>query len=96
MCCNGKCWGGCCLRKLTTILLLIGGLNWGLFGIGMLVGNNLNLNVVNLLLGTWPAAEVIVYLLVGLSAALGILGCRCKKCMAACSACCASSPEMKM
>lgn len=47
-------------------LLLIGGLNWGLVGLGMLMESNLN--VVNLLLGSWPVAEAIVYLLVGLAA----------------------------
>ena len=48
------------------ILLLVGGLNWGLVGLGMLLGSNLN--VVNLLLGSWPTVEAIVYLLVGLAA----------------------------
>lgn len=41
-------------------LLVIGGLNWGLAALGF--------NVVNLLLGGWPAVEQIVYILVGLSA----------------------------
>jgi uncharacterized membrane protein YuzA (DUF378 family) len=94
MCCNGKCWGGCWIHKIGTVLLLVGGLNWGLFGIGMLTSGNWN--VVNLLLGKWPVVEAIVYILVGLSALSAIFGCKCKKCQAACSACCASGPEMKM
>ncbi len=53
-----------CIPSAT--LLLIGGLNWGLQGLGMLVGRNLNL--VSLLLGKWPVAEAIVYILVGLAA----------------------------
>lgn len=53
-----------CIPSAT--LLLIGGLNWGLYGLGMLIEKNLN--VVNLLLGTWPTIEAIVYLLVGLAA----------------------------
>jgi uncharacterized membrane protein YuzA (DUF378 family) len=52
--------------KAVFILLLIGGLNWGLVGLGMLIGSNLN--VVNLLVGQWPTVEAIVYLLVGLAA----------------------------
>ena len=48
------------------LLLVVGGLNWGLVAIGDFVGSNWN--VVNLLLGTWPIVENIVYLLVGLSA----------------------------
>lgn len=49
-------------------LVLIGGLNWGLTGIGTLVGTNLN--VVNLLVGTWPIVEAIVYILVGIGAVM--------------------------
>ena len=48
------------------LLLLIGGLNWGLIGLGGFLGSDLN--VVNMLLGSWPTVEWIVYLLVGLSA----------------------------
>jgi uncharacterized membrane protein YuzA (DUF378 family) len=84
--CNGKC-GGCWVKKTAWVLLLIGGLNWGLVGIGMLV--NSNWNVVNLLLGYWPVVEAIVYILVGIAALVKIFGCRCKKCKAACASCAA-------
>lgn len=47
-------------------LLIVGGLNWGLVALGNWMGSNWN--VVNLLLGSWPMVENIVYLLVGLSA----------------------------
>ncbi|PIQ77202.1 DUF378 domain-containing protein [Candidatus Peregrinibacteria bacterium CG11_big_fil_rev_8_21_14_0_20_46_8] len=50
----------------STILLLIGGLNWGLVGLGGFLDRNLN--VVNLLLGQWPTVEWIIYLLVGVMA----------------------------
>ena len=56
--------GALCVASMT--LLLIGGLNWGLTGLGMLF--NGNWNVVKLLLGSWPTVEAIVYLLVGLMA----------------------------
>lgn len=56
--------GALCVASMT--LLLIGGLNWGLVGLGMLFKGNWN--VVNLLLGRWPVVEAIVYLLVGLMA----------------------------
>lgn len=42
-------------------LLVIGGLNWGLIGLG--VGD-----VVEMLLGAWPMLVSLVYVLVGLSA----------------------------
>ena len=49
------------------ILLVIGGLNWGLVGLSAFVGGG-NWNVVNLILGSWPMVEWAVYVLVGLSA----------------------------
>jgi len=54
------------LHIIAFILLVIGGLNWGLIGIGGFVGANWN--VVHLILGAWPPVEGIVYILVGLSA----------------------------
>ena len=54
------------VNKVANWLLIIGGLNWGLFGIGSFVG--MNLNVVNLALGSIPVVENVVYILVGLSA----------------------------
>ncbi|MFA6407857.1 MAG: DUF378 domain-containing protein [Candidatus Paceibacterota bacterium] len=48
------------------LLVIIGGLNWGLVALGSYMGGNWN--VVNLLLGSWPSVETFVYLLVGLSA----------------------------
>jgi uncharacterized membrane protein YuzA (DUF378 family) len=48
---------------------------------------NSNWNVVNLLLGSWPVVEGIVYVLVGLATLAMIFGCKCKKCMEKCAAC---------
>ena len=42
-------------------LLWVGGLNWGLVGL-------LNYNLVNMLLGSWPSVEKLVYILVGAAA----------------------------
>jgi uncharacterized membrane protein YuzA (DUF378 family) len=47
------------------VLTVIGALNWGLVGLGSFL--NTNMNLVNLLLGSWPAAEYLVYLLVGIA-----------------------------
>jgi len=52
--------------KYQKILVLIGGVNWGLYGIGMLAGTNLN--IINLIVGTWPTLEAIIYVLVGAAA----------------------------
>jgi uncharacterized membrane protein YuzA (DUF378 family) len=54
------------LHMIAWILLVIGGLNWGLVGIGEFAGSNWN--VVNLIFGSWPTLEAIIYVLVGLSA----------------------------
>lgn len=77
---EGKC---CTAGMLCKLLLVIGGLNWGLVGVGMLMAKNLN--VVNMLLGSWPTVEAIVYLLVGLSAVWKLLSWN-KCCGGKCSA----------
>jgi uncharacterized membrane protein YuzA (DUF378 family) len=59
------------MRNLTNILVWIGALNWGLVGIGQFMGTNLN--VVNLILGSVPMLENIVYILVGAAAVCAIL-----------------------
>lgn len=56
------------LGKVANWLLLIGGLNWGLVGVGGFAGSDLN--VIGLLLGSIAGGLVanLVYVLVGLSA----------------------------
>jgi uncharacterized membrane protein YuzA (DUF378 family) len=54
------------LHVVSFILVIVGGLNWGLVGLGAFAGGNWNL--VNLILGSWPTVEWLVYVLVGLGA----------------------------
>ena len=56
------------------ILLIVGGLNWGLNAFGM--------NLVSMLLGSWPMVEKVVYLLVGASAVYELITHKdnCKEC----------------
>ena len=54
------------LSQVTRILVVVGGINWGLVGLGMLLGGNWN--VVQMIFGSWPTLEAIIYVLVGLSA----------------------------
>ena len=49
------------LKMLAYLLVVVGGLNWGLVGL-------LELNVVEMLLGSVPTAVQVVYVLVGVSA----------------------------
>lgn len=64
------------LHMVTFILLVVGGLNWGLTAF--------NYNLVQMLLGSWPMLEKAVYLLVGLSAVYEIATHKknCKECSA--------------
>lgn len=55
------------LSQVSRILVVIGGVNWGLIGLGQLLGGT-GWNVVNMLLGTIPTLESIVYVLVGAAA----------------------------
>lgn len=54
------------LSQVTRILVVVGGVNWGLVGLGMLMGADWN--VVKMILGSAPMLEAVVYVLVGLSA----------------------------
>ncbi len=71
---KGKCVG----MMIAKILVIIGGINWGLVGIGMLY--KADWNVVHLILGSISWLEAVVYLLVGVSAVMMIFGCKCKNC----------------
>lgn len=47
------------------ILVIVGALNWGLVGIGQFAGANWN--VVNLIFGSIPTLEALIYVVVGLA-----------------------------
>ncbi len=92
--CSGNCHGGGCVTsKIGKVLLAVGGLNWGLVGVGMLMGKLGGWNLVNMLLGSMPTLEAVVYVLVGLAALMYLIGCKCKKCQAACATCAVTSPS---
>lgn len=56
------------LDTVTKWLVIIGGLNWGLRGLGGFMGGADKLDVIKLVLGKIAVVESLVYLLVGLSA----------------------------
>ena len=75
--CSGK---HCGVAMLAWWLMVVGALNWGLVGLGWLFGGS-DWNVVHMILKSLPMwVEAVVYLLVGLSAVLKLVGCRCKTC----------------
>jgi uncharacterized membrane protein YuzA (DUF378 family) len=79
------CKGGVCkcskciVAKVAYVLVLVGGLNWGLVGLGMLLGSMGGWNLVALIFGSGTLAAI-VYLLVGISTVVKIVGCPCKMC----------------
>jgi len=77
--CCGK--GGCTMSMIAKYLVVIGGINWGLIGLGMFLGSITEWNVIYMLLGSMPVLEAVVYVLVGISAIMMIFGCKCEKCV---------------
>lgn len=87
--CKSNCLGGgCSMSMVAKVLVIVGGVNWGLVGLGMLLGSMSSWNLVNMIFGGVPVVEGIVYLLVGVSAVMMLFGCKCAKCKAgACESC---------
>ena len=61
------------LYSIAFILVVVGALNWGLVGLGFVSGVG-DWNLVHLLFGAWPIVEAAVYVIVGLSAVLVMIG----------------------
>lgn len=59
------------LSMTAKVLAIIGGINWGLVGIGGFASTNLNL--VKLLFGSIAWLESIVYILVGIAATIMLI-----------------------
>ncbi len=74
------------LHMIAWILVIIGGLNWLLVGLGGFFGGNWD--VVWLLLGSWPTLQSLVYVVIGLSAVYEIFTHRrnCRMCSSSGSA----------
>ena len=70
------------LHMVTWILVIIGGLNWGVYG-----ATNMQTNLVNKVVGGMPWLEMLVYILVGVSAVVEIITHK-KTCS------CCNKPEM--
>ena len=68
------------LHMVAWILLIVGGINWGLIGLGGFMGANWN--VVGMVFGSMPTLEWLVYVLVGVAGVYEIVSHkgRCKEC----------------
>ncbi len=58
------------MSRIGRILLIIGGLNWGLIGLGIFI--NKNLNFIDLLSAFYPNLPAIIYSVIGLIALIFI------------------------
>jgi uncharacterized membrane protein YuzA (DUF378 family) len=63
----------CTSHKVAWVLVIVGALNWGLVGA-------FGVNLVNMIVGSWPVVERVVYVLVGLSAVFMFMMGSCKAC----------------
>lgn len=73
--------GVCVLGWICLIIVIIGGINWGLIGA-------FSFNLVAALVGKWPAVERIVYIIVGLAALFTIYeAIKCCRCHRNCKCC---------
>ncbi len=91
---NGKCGGGCTVHKVSKYLVIIGAINLGLVGLGMLMGQDLN--IIGMIFASWSTGAAIVYLLIGVAGVEKLFHCRCKKCMEVCAACETGDMDKKM
>lgn len=55
------------LSFISRILIVIGGLNWGLVGLGIVFGAK-DWNIAHILFGNLPMIEALFYILIGLAA----------------------------
>ena len=60
----------CGLHKAAWVLVLVGALNWGLMGLA-------KMNLVEMLLGAWPMAVRLVYILVGVAGLAMLMAGKC-------------------
>ncbi|HEU0085481.1 MAG TPA: DUF378 domain-containing protein [Candidatus Paceibacterota bacterium] len=72
--------------KAAKVLVIIGGINWGLIGVSMLINSQYAWNLVAMLFGRIPVLVSVVYLLVGISALVVIFAGHC--CKTGNKACC--------
>ncbi len=70
--------GKCTWNTISFWLLVIGGLDVGLMGIGDILRSNWN--VINIIFGGVPYLEPIVYILIGIAAVVALMTCKCKTC----------------
>jgi uncharacterized membrane protein YuzA (DUF378 family) len=69
---------GCMASTIGYYLVIIGAINWGLVGVGGLIGHDWN--VVHMIFGMITWLEAAVYILVGIAGVMTFVGCKCETC----------------
>lgn len=69
------------MSMIGKVLLIVGGINWGLVGLGTLLQSGSSWNVVEMIFGPVSTLTSIIYVLVGIAGVMKIFGCKCSKCM---------------
>jgi len=70
-----------CTTSITLkTIVIIGGITWGLIGLGMILGSIGNWNIINIIFGSVPVLEAVLYIIIGVAAVMMIFDCKCKKC----------------
>lgn len=92
--CGCKCGSlGCTTSRVGYWLVIVGAVNWGIVGLGGFLG--MNLNFVDLIFGFSSTLVHLVYLLVGISGVMLVVGCPCKTCKAGiCEGCVPKDKEV--
>jgi uncharacterized membrane protein YuzA (DUF378 family) len=71
----------CGVAGIQWILIVIGGINWGLVGLGWFFGADWN--VIHMIFGSWAGwLEAIIYIVVGIAAVMSLFHGGCKHCEA--------------
>ncbi len=69
---------GCSMSTIGYYLVVAGAVNWGLVGLGSFFGGNWN--IVHMLFGSFMMVESLLYVVIGISGVMLIVGCKCATC----------------
>ena len=69
---------GCTMSTIGYYLVVAGAINWGLVGLGSFFGADWN--IVHLIFGSFMMVESLLYVVIGISGVMLVVGCKCATC----------------
>ena len=69
---------GCSMSTIGYYLVVAGAINWGLVGLGSFFGADWN--IVHMVFGSFMIVESLLYVVIGLSGVMLVVGCKCATC----------------